>query len=216
MKKWYIKQGEVLSGELIQENPIKVRNDFYGKVHQPPMVFDRKKDAENWIIDQHTQFLEKKVAQMENTKPGDTVYTLLNYRIRTATFIRMAKSGIRCITKLDKGSEHPILYSNFYSTVEEAQEELDKRLKKKQERDRHQQIKIEKLIREEKEVMDILYEIDRKYGLAVHPHKLYRAMAWMDVDYAMELKQAYEDGDEYRVMWYTEILDKLNDPNYRY
>ncbi len=103
MKKWYIKQGEVLSGELIQENPIKVRNDFYGKVHQPPMVFDRKKDAENWIIDQHTQFLEKKVAQMENTKPGDIVYTLLNNTIRTATFIRMAKSGIRCITKLDKG-----------------------------------------------------------------------------------------------------------------
>ncbi len=120
MKKWYIKQGEVLSGELIQENPIKVRNDFYGKVHQPLMVFDRKKDAENWIIDQHTQFLEKKVAQMENTKPGDIVYTLLNNIIRTATFIRMAKSGIRCITKLDKGSEHPILYSNFYSTVEEA------------------------------------------------------------------------------------------------
>ncbi len=43
--------------------------------------------------------------------------------------------------------------------------------------------------------MDILYEIDRKYGLEVPPHKLYRAMAWMDVDYAMELKQAYEDGN---------------------
>lgn len=215
MKKWYIKQGEVLSGELIQENPIKVRNDFYGKVHQPPMVFDRKKDAENWIIDQHTQFLEKKVAQMENTKPGDIVYTLLNNTIRTATFIRMAKSGIRCITRLDKGSEHPILYSNFYATIEEAQEELDKRLKKKQERDRHQQIKIEKLMKEEKEVMDILYEIDRKYGLAVHPRKLYD-MGCIHTWDAMELKQAFETGDEYLVGWYTEIIDKLNDPNYRY
>ncbi len=35
------------------------------------------------------------------------------------------------------------------------------------------------------------------------------AMAWMDVDYAMELKQAYEDGDEYLVGWYTEILDNV-------
>lgn len=76
MKKWYIKQGEVLSGELIQENPIKVRNDFCGKVHQPPMVFDRKKDAENWIIDQHTQFLEKKSSTNGKYQAGRySVYT---------------------------------------------------------------------------------------------------------------------------------------------